>query len=61
MGRQLALQAVAVVAVCAWSALVTLVLVLVVKRTTGLRIGDEAIDEGLDLASHGEQAYRSVS
>ena len=38
-----------------------LVLVLVVKRTTGLRIGDEAIDEGLDLASHGEKAYRSVS
>ena len=61
MGRQLALQAVAVVAVCAWSALVTLVLVLVVKRTTGLRIGDEAVDEGLDLASHGEKAYRSVS
>lgn len=38
-----------------------LVLVLVVKRTTTLRIGDEAIDEGLDLASHGEKAYRSVS
>jgi len=33
----------------------------VVKRTTTLRIGDEAIDEGLDLASHGEKAYRSVS
>jgi len=46
-----------VAAVCAWSALATLILVAVVRRVTGLRASDDMIDDGLDLASHGERAY----
>jgi Amt family ammonium transporter len=61
MGGQLALQGLAAVVVCGWSAIVTLAIVLIVERTTGLRAPDEAIDQGLDLASHGEAAYPSTS
>jgi ammonium transporter, Amt family len=57
MVRQLGAQAIGVVAVCAWSGVVTLVLALVCRAVTGLRVGDEALEEGLDLASHGERAY----
>ncbi len=50
-------QLIGVVAVCAWSGVATLALVFVVRRTTGLRATDEAIDEGLDMSAHGERAY----
>ena len=43
------------------TAIVTLGIVLIVERTTGLRAPDEAIDQGLDLASHGEAAYPTSS
>ena len=57
MARQLGAQATGVAAVCVWSAVVTLVIALVCRATVGLRIGDEALEEGLDMASHGERAY----
>jgi ammonia channel protein AmtB len=46
-----------VAAVCGWSALATFGLILIVKRTTGLRADDLAIEEGLDLTHHGERAF----
>jgi ammonia channel protein AmtB len=46
-----------VAAVCAWSAVATLILIPVVRRLTGLRASDEMIDDGLDLSSHGERAH----
>ncbi len=57
MGDQALTQIIGVAAVCAWSALATLILVAVVRRVTGLRASDDMIDDGLDLASHGERAY----
>jgi Amt family ammonium transporter len=54
---QLATQALGVAAVCAWSAIATLALVWIVRRTVGLRASDENIDDGLDMSAHGERAY----
>jgi Amt family ammonium transporter len=57
MARQAGVQALGVVSVCAWSALVSAVLVVICRAVVGLRLDDEAIEEGLDLAAHGERAY----
>jgi Amt family ammonium transporter len=57
MGSQAVVQVIGVLATCAWSAVVSVVLILVVKRTVGLRIDDASIEEGLDLAQHGERAF----
>jgi len=57
MGGQAITQLIGVAAVCAWSAIATLVLVFVVRRTVGLRASAEAVEDGLDLANHGERAY----
>ena len=40
-----------------WSGTVALVILLVLKYTIGIRASDEAQEEGLDLAEHGEKAY----
>jgi Amt family ammonium transporter len=40
-----------------WSGLVAFVILLVLKATIGIRASDEAQEEGLDLADHGEKAY----
>lgn len=57
MAAQALTQVLGVAAVCAWSGVATLVLVFIVRRTTGLRASDEAVDEGLDMSAHGERAY----
>jgi len=57
MGGQALTQVVGVLSVCAWSGIATLALVFVVRRTVGLRAGDDAVDEGLDMSAHGERAY----
>ena len=41
----------------AWSAFVAFVILLILKNTIGIRASDEAQEEGLDLADHGENAY----
>ena len=57
LSKQVLIQLIGIAAVCAWSGIGTLVLVWIVRRTTGLRASDEMIDDGLDMASHGERAY----
>jgi len=57
MGAQAGVQALGVAATVAWSAIATLVLAFIVEKTVGLRASDEAIEEGLDLAAHGERAW----
>ena len=57
MGGQAMTQLIGVGVVCAWSAAATLVIIAIVRRLTGLRASDEMIDDGLDLAAHGERAY----
>ena len=59
MDSQAVTQLVGVLAVCAWSGLVTLLLAWGLNRTVGLRVTPEQIEEGLDMASHGERAYHS--
>jgi len=40
-----------------WSGGVAFLILLVLKATIGIRASDEAQEEGLDLADHGEKAY----
>ncbi len=54
---QLGVQALGVVAVCAWSAIGSLVILLIVRKTMGLRADRQAIEDGLDLTHHGERAF----
>jgi len=59
MGRQLGVQALGALAVCGWSALASAAILFVCKVTIGLRATPEAIEDGLDLATHGERAYQA--
>ena len=45
------------IAVVAWSAIASFVILLALKVTTGLRVTDEDEDIGLDISQHGESAY----
>jgi Amt family ammonium transporter len=54
---QLISQLEAVGVTLVWSGLVALVVLLVLKYTIGIRSSDEAQEEGLDIADHGEKAY----
>ncbi len=58
-GRQLGVQALGALVVCAWSAAASAVILLVCKFTVGLRAAPEAIEDGLDMSSHGERAYQN--
>jgi Amt family ammonium transporter len=40
-----------------WSSLVAFVILLILKKTMGIRASAEAEEEGLDIADHGEKAY----
>ncbi len=40
-----------------WSGIGSLVILLLIKFTIGLRVSKEAEEEGLDLALHGEQFH----
>ena len=44
-------------AVVAWSAIVSFIILAILKATTGLRVSDEQEDQGLDISQHGESAY----
>jgi Amt family ammonium transporter len=57
MVAQVGVQALAVVAIGLWCALVTLVLLKILDATLGLRVPEEHEVEGLDLGSHGERGY----
>jgi Amt family ammonium transporter len=59
--RQFGVQALGVAVVCALSAVMTLILFELINRTIGMRVSDDVIDEGLDMASHGEKAYRTTT
>ncbi|WP_293682197.1 ammonium transporter [uncultured Phenylobacterium sp.] len=56
---QLGVQSLGVAAVCAWSAVASAVILLVCKLTVGLRASPEAVEDGLDLSTHGERAYQA--
>ena len=57
VGAQFAVQLIGVLAVAAWSAAATAVLVKVTQALVGLRVSDDEELTGLDQAAHGESAY----
>ena len=59
IGAQLGVQLLGLAAVVIWSGVVSLGLLWVVNRLVGLRASDIAIEDGLDLAEHGERASQS--
>ena len=54
---QFVVQLTGVAAVAAYCAIVSVIIVMVIKATTGLRVSVDEEREGLDLASHGETGY----
>lgn len=58
MGGQLVTQIIAVVIAVVWSAVVTVIAMLVVQALFGgARVSESAESDGLDLSTHGERAY----
>jgi Amt family ammonium transporter len=59
IGSQVLVQAEAVGTTILWSAVVSFVAYKIVDVVLGLRVAEDAEREGLDITSHGEQAYHS--
>ena len=57
--RQLGVQALGALVVCGWSAVASAGILWICRRTVGLRASTEAIEDGLDLSTHGERAYQN--
>jgi Amt family ammonium transporter len=57
MGGQLATQLIAVVAVAAWSGIVTWILLKLTMAMTGMRVEPDQETEGLDTVEHNEKGY----
>jgi ammonium transporter, Amt family len=56
-GQQIIYQLVGIGAAWGWSFVVTTIILLVIKRTIGLRVPEEEEEAGLDVSQHGEGAY----
>ena len=59
IGAQVWIQVVSVGFTIAWCAVVTVVILFVTRLVFGLRVGEDAEREGLDISTHGESAYES--
>jgi Amt family ammonium transporter len=57
MGGQLKVQLIGVLATLVFTAVVTFVILKIVKAVTGLRVGEEQEIEGLDIVLHEERGY----
>ncbi len=55
--HQLGLQAIGVLSTLIYSAVMTLVLLMITKALVGLRVNEDEEREGLDLVLHGEQVF----
>lgn len=53
-GRQLALQLVGICFAIGWSFIFTLIILVIIDKTIGLRVSVEAEEAGLDSSIHGE-------
>ena len=58
-GEQILRQVVTIGVSWGWTFVMTMVILLVLKYTIGLRVSEEEEQRGLDLSLHGEEAYRS--
>jgi len=57
IGRQVQVQALAIVITALWSGLVTVILLKLVDLVVGLRVNEEEETEGLDIVFHEERGY----
>ncbi len=57
-GSQFMVQLIGVVSVGIFSAIATVIIVMITKTIVGLRVSDDEETEGLDFSHHGETAYR---
>lgn len=57
MGAQFLVQIKSLAVTIGWSVVATVVIVFIVKAVTGLRVSEEAEQNGLDQEEHGEAAY----
>jgi Amt family ammonium transporter len=57
VGKQLGVQAIGIVAVAAWSAVASYVILKIADAIFSLRVPAEDEIEGLDITSHGERSY----
>ena len=57
MGSQVGVQVIAVLAVLAWTAIATFIILQVVKLVVGLRVDEQQETEGLDITQHEETGY----
>ncbi|MFW6223237.1 MAG: ammonia channel protein, partial [Bacteroidota bacterium] len=55
--QQLGVQAAAVAIAIVYAAVITLILLVIIQKTIGLRSSDKNEMQGLDSAYHGEQGY----
>ena len=55
---QLSVQGIGIASVLAWSVVASLIIIVIVKTTTGLRVDPTIEEEGLDISTHGETNYR---
>ncbi len=59
IGAQVAVQALGVGLTIVWIGLVSVIAFFIAKLVFGLRVGEDAEREGLDITSHGESAYEN--
>ena len=57
IGSQLGVQAIGVIAVLAWTAIATFIILKIVNVICGLRVDDQEETEGLDITQHEETGY----
>jgi Amt family ammonium transporter len=51
-------QVIGVIAVLAFTLLLSYILAIFVKSLVGIRVSDDQIEEGLDISSHGQSGYK---
>ena len=56
-GEQIVKQLMAIGATFGWSFVGTLLILVIMKYTIGLRVDEQQEEEGLDMSQHGEEAY----
>jgi len=57
IGSQLGVQAIGVIAVLAWTAIATFVILKIINLVVGLRVEEQEETEGLDISQHEETGY----
>tara|TARA_R110002110_G_scaffold395138_2_gene609528 strand:+ start:18623 stop:19834 length:1212 start_codon:yes stop_codon:yes gene_type:complete len=60
IGSQLGVQALGIIIVAVWSAVLTAVIVMMLKMFLTFRVDEETELQGLDLALHGERGYHNM-